>query len=138
MGAPMLLDNNGDAVFIYTPPSLRSRSVTKARDPQHASKMFKKARKDKTGRWRAYHFTSKANPHISEEGLAEISEDMTALAYRQEILAEDIDEVPGALWSRALLDKCRVAPEDVPDLVRIVVAVDPSGCLLYTSPSPRD
>ena len=27
VGAPMLLDNNGDAVFIYTPPSLHSRSV---------------------------------------------------------------------------------------------------------------
>ena len=28
----MLLDNDGDAVFIYTPPSLQSRSVSKARD----------------------------------------------------------------------------------------------------------
>ena len=26
VGAPMLLDNNGDAVFIYTPPSLHSMS----------------------------------------------------------------------------------------------------------------
>src|ERR1051325_7394577 len=26
VGAPMLLDNNGDAVFIYTPPSLRSQT----------------------------------------------------------------------------------------------------------------
>jgi len=40
VGAPMLLDHNGDAVFIYTPPSLRSRSVTKARDPRHAAKLF--------------------------------------------------------------------------------------------------
>ena len=31
VGAPMLLDNNGDAIFIYTPPSLRSRSMSKAR-----------------------------------------------------------------------------------------------------------
>ena len=41
VGAPMLFDNDGTAVFIYTPPSLRSRSVTKARDPLHAAKMFK-------------------------------------------------------------------------------------------------
>jgi len=36
VGVPMLLDNNGDAVFIYTPPSLHSKSVTKASDPRHA------------------------------------------------------------------------------------------------------
>ena len=43
VGAPMLLDNNGNATFIYTPPSLRSRSASKADDPQHAAKLFKKA-----------------------------------------------------------------------------------------------
>jgi hypothetical protein len=41
VGVPMLLDNNGDAVFIYTPPSLTTRSVSKAKDPLHAAKMFK-------------------------------------------------------------------------------------------------
>src|SRR5215212_6547315 len=46
VGAPMLLDNDGDAVFIYTPPSLHSLSVTKAKDPRHASKMYKKAAAD--------------------------------------------------------------------------------------------
>src|SRR6266436_4123433 len=32
VGAPMLIDRNGDAIFIYTPPSLASKSVSKARD----------------------------------------------------------------------------------------------------------
>jgi len=59
VGAPMLLDNNGDAMFIYTPPSLRSTGVSKARDPRHAAKLFQKAREDKTGRWQAFHFTAK-------------------------------------------------------------------------------
>jgi len=44
VGAPMLLDNNGDAVFIYTPPSRRARSTSKARDKMHAAKLFKKAK----------------------------------------------------------------------------------------------
>ena len=127
VGAPMLLDNNGDAIFIFTPPSLRSRSMSKARDPQHAAKMFQKAQKDTTGRWKAFHFTSFDNPHISKTALDEITEDMTNLAYRQEILAEDIDEVPGALWTRELIDGCRVVKH--PDLVRIVVGVDPTGSL---------
>lgn len=125
VGAPMLLDNNGDAMFIYTPPSLLSRSVTKARDPMHAAKMFVKAQQDASGRWAAFHFTSLDNPHISKAALNEIIEDMTNLAYRQEILAEDIDEVPGALWTRKLIDESRV--NSYPDLVRIAVGVDPPG-----------
>ena len=89
VGAPMLLDNNGDAIFIYTPPSLRSSGISRARDPRHASKMFKAAQEDKTGRWGAFHFTSYDNPHISEEALREITMDMSREAYHKEILAED-------------------------------------------------
>ena len=125
VGAPMLLDNDGDALFIYTPPSLRSRSVSKARDPLHAAKMFKKAEQDKTGRWAAFHFTSFDNPYISHGALKEITQDMTKLAYQQEILAEDIEEAPGALWTRELINGIRMTEH--PDLVRIVVGVDPTG-----------
>jgi hypothetical protein len=89
VGAPMLLDNNGDAMFIYTPPSLRSAGVSKARDPRHAAKMFKRAQEDKTGRWEAFHFSSHDNPYISEEALGEIIQDMSSASYRQEIMAED-------------------------------------------------
>ena len=128
VGAPMLLDNNGNATFIYTPPSLHSRATqarTKARDPQHAGKMFKRALADTTGRWAAFHFTSHDNPHISKDALAELAQDMTAIAYRMEILAEDVTEAPGALWNRDLLEGLRVGI--APDLARIVVGVDPSG-----------
>ena len=124
VGVPMLLDNNGDATFIYTPPSLHSRSATKARDPQHAAKLFKFAAADKTGRWATFHFSSRDNPYISREALDEIAKDMTALAYRQEIMAEDIDEAPGALWTRATIENNRVIL--TPDFSRVVVGVDPS------------
>ena len=125
VGAPMLLDNDGDAVFIYTPPSLISRSVTKARDPLHAAKLFKKASLDTTGRWETFHFTSHDNPFISEQALSEISRDMTSLAIKQEIMAEDVDEIPGALWSRKVIEDTRV-PEK-PRTPRIVIGVDPQG-----------
>lgn len=92
VGAPMLLDNNGDAVFIYTPPSLRSAGISKARDPRHAAKLFKVAQADTTGRWQAFHFTSHDNPFISQKALQEIIKDMSKQSYRQEILAED-DEI---------------------------------------------
>lgn len=135
VGAPMLLDNNGNATFIYTPPSLHSRSASKATDPQHAAKLYKKAMADTSGRWKAFTFSSHENPHISAEALSEISKDMTALAIRQEINAEDIDEAPGALWHRRKtlvgtqwvlgIEENRVFK--TPDLVRVVVGVDPSG-----------
>lgn len=128
VGAPMLLDTNGDAVFIYTPPSLRSRSVSKADDPQHAAKLFRKAQELQNGgstRWAAFHFSSMDNPYLSREALDEIAGDMTSLAYRMEILAEDIDEAPGALWTRKTIDDNRVISG--PDYDRIVVALDPSA-----------
>ena len=40
-GKSFLLDTDGDAVFIYTPPSIHSRSVSKARDKLHAAKLYK-------------------------------------------------------------------------------------------------
>jgi len=89
VGAPMLLDNNGDAIFIYTPPSLHTKSVTKAKDPLHAAKMFIKAKEDTSGRSQTFHWTSKDNPTISEEALDEVVRDMSQVSYRQEILAED-------------------------------------------------
>jgi phage terminase large subunit-like protein len=76
-------------------------------------------------RWAAFHFTSRDNPHISQAAVAELAADMTQQSIRQEIEAEDLDDVPGALWTRANLDETRVAT--VPELVRVVVGVDPSA-----------
>ena len=45
---------------------------------------------------------------------------------RQELFAEIVEETPGALWTRALLERQRVAPEAAPkEFTEIVVAVDP-------------
>lgn len=42
---------------------------------------------------------------------------------RQELAGELIEEVEGALWNRALIESCR--HNVTPDMVRIVVAIDP-------------
>jgi hypothetical protein len=131
VGAPMLLDNDGDAVFIYTPPSARTAGVSKAHDKKHAAKLFAAAQADKSGRWAAFTFTSHDNPYLSQDALGEIAGDMSNLAYRQEIMAEDIDEIPGALWTRAILEKNRL--KVAPSLYRIVVAVDPEATATATS-----
>lgn len=125
VGAPMLLDNDGDGVFVYTPPSITSASYSKAKDKQHAAKLYQRAVADTSGRWAAFHFTSLDNPHISKKALDGITKDMTRRAYRQEILAEDLLDNPGALWQRVgMLDPYRVTRSPV--FERIVVGVDPA------------
>lgn len=44
---------------------------------------------------------------------------------RQELNAEILDDLPGALWTRDAIDGSRAAK--APDMARIVVAIDPSG-----------
>jgi predicted phage terminase large subunit-like protein len=44
---------------------------------------------------------------------------------RQELLAELLDDVPGALWQRKQLDDLRVTK--VPEMQRVVVAIDPAA-----------
>ena len=73
-------------------PSLSSRVQSKALDKRHASKMFQRALLDPD--WQAISFTSHDNPHLSQSGLARAAKDMTQLAYRMEILAEDVDDNP--------------------------------------------
>jgi phage terminase large subunit-like protein len=44
----------------------------------------------------------------------------------QELLAEILEDVAGALWTRAMIDAAR-EPITLPDMARVVVAVNPSG-----------
>lgn len=98
VGAPMLLDNDGNAIFIFTP-----------KRKNHAFKIYQRALGDTTGRWAAFHFTSYDNPYLSEEALAEITLDMTEDAYQQEILAEFL-EGEGTVFRN--LAACMNAPKD--------------------------
>jgi predicted phage terminase large subunit-like protein len=46
---------------------------------------------------------------------------------RQELNAEILDDMPGALWTRAMLDASRVASAALPQMQRIVIGVDPAA-----------
>ncbi len=46
---------------------------------------------------------------------------------RQELYAEILEDVEGALWSYALIDQTRVLPVDRAGLLRVVIAIDPAG-----------
>jgi hypothetical protein len=101
VGAPMLLDNDGDAVFIGTP-----------KRKNHFFAMYTRAIGDDTGRWAAWHFTSHDNPHLSEEALAEITADMTEDAYKQEILAQFLEN-EGAVFRN--IEACLYPGGDTPE-----------------------
>ena len=112
VGAPMLLDNDGDAIFIGTP---------KRRN--HFFRMYQTAIGDDTGRWQAWHFTSYDNPHLSKDALEEITADMTESAYQQEILAQFL-EGEGAVFRN--ISGCLGAPDpaDPHQGHRMVAGVD--------------
>lgn len=100
VGAPMLIDTNGDAVFIGT-----------AFGRNHFFRLYQRALKDKkkkNPRWRAWHFTSYDNPHLSKEALDAIKEDMTQDAIDQEILAMFLDD-EGSVFKN--INKAMTAPK---------------------------
>lgn len=131
--APMTLDRDARVVFAMTPPSLRTMHLVKSSDPRHATKLFREAAADTTGRWAAFHFASHANPHLSRQALADITRDMSSIAYRQEILGEEVEDVEGALWTQALLDRTRITTNQLPALTRVAIALDPAGTSQETS-----
>ncbi|MGO9392619.1 DNA-packaging protein [Rhodoblastus sp.] len=45
---------------------------------------------------------------------------------RQELNAELLEDIEGALWSRDVIERSRIAQRALPDLQRIVVAIDPA------------
>ena len=45
---------------------------------------------------------------------------------RQELYAEILDDVQGALWSYRGIEKTRIQRDELPELQRIVVAIDPA------------
>jgi predicted phage terminase large subunit-like protein len=66
-----------------------------------------------------------ANPYLNADVRQDLSERYSGTRLgRQELDAELLTDVPGALWTYAMLEDRREAPSTLP---RVVVAVDPSG-----------
>ena len=45
---------------------------------------------------------------------------------RQELFGEVLDDNPGALWTRAIIESARIKSEQLPSLIRVVVGIDPA------------
>jgi hypothetical protein len=118
VGAPMLADRNGEAVFISTP--LRRNWF------YH---LFTRAKADDTGRWAAWHATTFDNPHLSADAVKELAADMTHEAYQQEIMAQFL-EGQGAVFRN--IDVCATAQRVPPYEGHFVMGVDTAQQQDYT------
>ncbi len=63
--------------------------------------------------------------HLSSRAIEQLNERYGGTRLgRQELDAELLEDTDGALWNRAQIDACRV--QSVPELKRIIVAIDPA------------
>lgn len=98
VGAPMMLDTNGEAWFISTPNR-----------KNHFHSLYVRGLDRGDERYESFKFTSHDNPYLSQEALEEISEDMTEDDYSQEIMANFLDN-EGAVFRN--IGACLNAPID--------------------------
>lgn len=110
VGAPMMADRDGTAMFFSTPVRKNWFWV-----------LYQRAISDDTGRWAAFHFTTHDNPHLSKVAVDELGGDMTQDAYRQEIMAEFL-EGDGAVFRNVA--ECATAERREPYPGEFVMGVD--------------
>ena len=119
---PLLLDTGGTADFIGTPkkenPNLRR---------------LEKEFEGKGESFATFHFPTMANPHISKDELKAIQEDMDADTYRQEILAEYIENVGSLFRYAALVDMfTNTVTKSNEKFLTVDVAGDGSDKIIFT------
>lgn len=81
VASPTLLDSEDSMVIFISTPNRRNWFFH----------MYQRAKQDATGAWRAWNFPSDKNPNLSKKGLAAIASEMPPDMYRQEILAEFLE-----------------------------------------------
>ena len=68
------------------------------------------------------------NPFVTEttREMADRVRAQNPLKYNHIWLGDYMKEIEGALWNADMIEKCRISKDEIPDLSRIVVAIDPS------------
>ena len=78
-------------------------------------------------RVRLHYATTAQNVHLSAKRRAELYERYAnSRLGLQELEGKILDEVSGALWHQELIEQHRVYPDEVPTIVRVRTAIDPS------------
>ncbi len=84
-------------------------------------------------------YITRGSTFENEDNLAKSALDSLKERYenttmgRQELYAEVLTDFEGALWSYKQIEECRVLKDDVPELQRVVVAIDPAVTAKATS-----
>lgn len=66
------------------------------------------------------------NPHLPDNFVVAMLESYGGTRLgRQELDGEMLEDVEGAMWTRALVERCRVSAGDIGKPVRVVIGVDP-------------
>lgn len=111
---PALSDRLGGALFISTPHGLNW-----FRD------LWLRGHDRDFPDWHSWRFQTSDNPYIAHDEIENARRSLLGRIFRQEYEADFLEDNPGALWKREWIDAFRVL--QVPDLARVVVAVDPTA-----------
>ena len=66
------------------------------------------------------------NPHLADNFVVAMLESYGGTRLgRQELDGELLEDVEGALWTRALVERCRIGSDEIGKPVRVVIGVDP-------------
>lgn len=110
VGAPMLVDTNGEAWFISTPDRRNwfFQLYQRAIDPAETH-------------WAGWQFATTANPYLKADALAMLIADMTAEGYAQEIEAQFL-EGAGAIFRN--VDECSIGGRVDPYPGDFIIGID--------------
>jgi phage terminase large subunit-like protein len=112
---PTLADFAGDAWFLSTP---------KGRTDFH--ELFLRGQDGtRVEGWASWQRPTWENPHIPASEIEAMRAELPPRVFSQEVEAEFVADVEGALWQQATIDRHRVTGH--PALSRIVIGVDPAG-----------
>ena len=98
--------------------------TTTPRPTEIIRKLFKRKNEDV--------FITQGSTYENQENLADSALEQFKERYegtrlgRQELYAEILEDIEGALWNHNQLDNCRIKEEEIPELKKIVVAIDPA------------
>lgn len=113
---PTLADMEGDAWFLSTP-----KGLTDFHD------LFRRGQEGLDG-WTSWQMPTWTNPHIPRAEIDAMRQELPPRVFSQEVEAEFMADVEGALWTYDNIDRHRVTHGDSPpEMRRVVIGVDPAG-----------
>lgn len=123
---PMLVDFKGDATFKGTPKGHNG-----------FWNMFTMGQDKNNKEWKSWQFSSAANPYIPASEIEAMKNSMPEIIYRQEVLAEFIDDQGGVFRRVQEAIRCEMLDKPVKDR-QYIAGVDVAASVDYTVISVMD